>query len=121
MTALIESVATIAAVFGVVKTTKWYINYENEKAIKAKEKAVNLYVETGTKDQAFYYLDRSTVKAAERKRVRLIKKRCKETKNFTSFCECPQCNAFDLHNIVHIRFGYCFRECTTCKYTWRQK
>jgi hypothetical protein len=121
MSTLIQSVATIAAAIGAVKTTRWYVAHETQRSAEKKQQAFNLYVETGTKNQTFYLLDRGVAKTAERQRVRVIRKRCKEKQEFTSLCECPQCFAFDMHSIVHIRFRYCFRECKECKYVWRQK
>lgn len=121
MSTLIQSAATIAAIVGVVKTTRWYVDYEAEKERKRKEKAFNLYVETGRKDEAFYSLSSRAIKTAERQRVRVVKFRVKETRQFTTHCECPQCCSFDVHSIKRIKFSYCWRECKECQYIWRQK
>jgi hypothetical protein len=121
MSTLIQSVATIAAAVGAVKTTRWYIAHESKKRSEEKHQAFSLYVQTGTKNSTFYFLDSRTAKAAERQRVRVIKLRAKETSSFTTYCECPRCNQFDVHPISHTRFKSCWRECKKCEYIWRQK
>ena len=127
MSTLIQSTATIAAVIGVVKTARWYVEYEAAKEESRKEKAFNFYVETGKKEQAFYSLDRYAAKTAERKRVRRVKEKMMDREQFSAWCECPGCDALDVHAIEKLKsfWGkdriFCKRRCNKCGLAWKQR
>ena len=132
MSTLMQSAATIAAVIGVVKTARLYVKYEETKEEKRKEEAFNLYVETGKKEQAFYSLDRYVAKTAERKRSNRVKEKAIDRREFSAWCECPNCDALDVHMIEKVnsiwlvwptgnRKNICKRRCKNCGLAWKQR
>lgn len=93
------------------------------------KQAFKLYVETGKKNTTFYHLDRSVTHAAKRERKVRIKEKAKFNSEFSAFCQCPDCESYDIHYIKPVNLlgiqkvpflSGCLRECKQCSFTWRQ-
>ena len=116
-------VATVSATYFSIKLIASIFTWFEERKRRQKRKAFKLYVETGTKNNAFNTLSRGSIKAAEWHRLLHIAERARHNNTFTAFTECPKCYSFDIHYVATVKWRRrkCVRQCKQCDFNWRQK
>ncbi|AAN02147.1 gp93 [Mycobacterium phage Barnyard] len=102
--------------------TQW-LEWSSNRYAVTKQKAFDFYVETGYKAEAFRLLSRRAVKAAEKRRLALIRMRERENGRFQALCACPACTRLETHFIaLHNPYrNEITRECIFCSHVWTQK